>query len=183
MAMPIRTPRAFVSGLGFSAHGWALGAYIGPTTRPIGGATVRLVDHFARHGPVSLVGFSLGGLFARLLAARHPGLVRQVMTVRSPIERPASSVFIPLDPLLGLWRGADLSRLAAEIAAPLMVPPRRSTFAATASSPGQAAGDPYGTAMDNIEVTECRVALGRNPELLAVLGERLAECPTRHAGD
>jgi pimeloyl-ACP methyl ester carboxylesterase len=35
-------------------------------------------------GPVSVVGWSLGGIYARELARQHPGRVRQVITLGSP---------------------------------------------------------------------------------------------------
>jgi pimeloyl-ACP methyl ester carboxylesterase len=68
------------------------------------------------------VAFSMGGLFARLLAAGYPAQIRQAVTVCSPIHQPAGSVWIPLEPFLGLWPGVDLRALLVEIDAPLAVP-------------------------------------------------------------
>ncbi|HRE02936.1 MAG TPA: hypothetical protein PLV68_16675, partial [Ilumatobacteraceae bacterium] len=45
----------------------------------------RLEELHAEHGkPVSLLGQSLGGIFARVLARQYPGMVRQVITLGSP---------------------------------------------------------------------------------------------------
>ena len=57
----------------------------------------------AAGGPVNLVGLSMGGLFARWLAHRHPALVRQVITVCSPFRSPLDSFFLPLRRIAQLW--------------------------------------------------------------------------------
>jgi pimeloyl-ACP methyl ester carboxylesterase len=117
-----RTPRGFISSLGYSAHGWRLGVNLGPTRRLLDGAMNRLTKLANIHGPVSIVGFSMGGLFARLLGARRPDLVRQVITVCSPIHQPAENFWLPLEHFPGTWRGVDLEALTAEAAQKLAVP-------------------------------------------------------------
>ena len=44
------------------------------------------LDRAGRHGPVSLVGWSLGGLYARELAKRQPARVARVITLGSPFS-------------------------------------------------------------------------------------------------
>ena len=56
--------RLFLTSIGYSAHGWNLGVNIGPTKRLLDGAAERLVELSNECGAVSLVGFSMGGLFA-----------------------------------------------------------------------------------------------------------------------
>lgn len=102
--------RAGLAGIGYAAHDWSLGSNLGPTRRLLDGAEDRLIQLALRHGPVSLVGFTLGGLFARWLASRHPGHVRQVVTVCSPFRAPVESVFVSLRPVLPFWRGRDVAR-------------------------------------------------------------------------
>jgi pimeloyl-ACP methyl ester carboxylesterase len=81
--------RRFLTAIGYSAHGCNLGVNIGPTRRLLNGATEHLIELSDEHGPLSIVGFSMGGLFARWVALRMPGRVRQVFTVCSPIYEPA----------------------------------------------------------------------------------------------
>ncbi|MBW4716972.1 alpha/beta hydrolase [Saccharothrix obliqua] len=75
--------RRFLVGLGYDVHGWGLGRNIGPSVDAVRGMRVLLRD-LAAAGPVSLVGWSLGGIFARELAREMPELVRLVVTLGSP---------------------------------------------------------------------------------------------------
>lgn len=73
--------------LGYRTHGWRLGRNIGPTFAAMRGMEARIDDLADRYGrPVSVVGWSLGGVFARALARRRPEHVRQVITLGSPIR-------------------------------------------------------------------------------------------------
>ena len=72
--------------LGYAAYGWGLGTNLGmrPTVR--NALTHRLQKLHAEHqAPVSLIGWSLGGVFAREMARHQPQLVRRVFTLGSPI--------------------------------------------------------------------------------------------------
>jgi pimeloyl-ACP methyl ester carboxylesterase len=79
------TLRLFLARLGYQVHGWGFGRNIGPTDAVLTGMPEllrRLAETTA--GPVSVIGWSLGGVYARELARDHPGLVRQVVTLGSP---------------------------------------------------------------------------------------------------
>jgi pimeloyl-ACP methyl ester carboxylesterase len=80
-----RVLRRFLRRLGYRVEGWALGRNRGPTAAIVDGMP-RLLDRMAvsTGGPVSIVGWSLGGIFARELAREHPDAVRQVITLGSP---------------------------------------------------------------------------------------------------
>src|SRR5260370_18586653 len=66
-------------------RGWALGRNTGPTEEVVAGLPRAVLDHAERTGrPVSLIGWSLGGIYAREMARRHPRKVRQVITLGSP---------------------------------------------------------------------------------------------------
>ena len=70
------------------------------TPRLIAGIERRLLALHAKHGPLNVAGFSLGGIFARLLAHLHPDKVRHVATICSPFREPVDSAFLPLRPFL-----------------------------------------------------------------------------------
>ena len=79
------TLRRWLRGLGYPVVGWELGRNRGPT-KEITEELPRLVQRLAEQhaGPVSVIGQSLGGIYARRLALRVPGLVRQVISLGSP---------------------------------------------------------------------------------------------------
>jgi pimeloyl-ACP methyl ester carboxylesterase len=82
-----RVLRRTLRGLGYRTHGWRLGRNIGPTRSAVTGMRDRLGSLADRYGrPVTLVGWSLGGIFARDLARRTPDAVRQVITLGSPFR-------------------------------------------------------------------------------------------------
>jgi pimeloyl-ACP methyl ester carboxylesterase len=77
--------RRFLTRLGYSVGGWRLGRNLGPTDAIMSGMPRALAEVAERSGgPVSVVGWSLGGIFARELGREHPELVRQVITLGSP---------------------------------------------------------------------------------------------------
>lgn len=72
---------------GHTVKRWGLGFNWGPTQDNVALLEARLCDLCERHGePVVLVGWSLGGLFARELAKRHPDQVAKVVTMGSPFS-------------------------------------------------------------------------------------------------
>src|SRR5262245_20833739 len=77
--------RRVVRLLGYHAVGWNLGRNLGPTDQVIDELPRGLSALAERTGrPVSLIGWSLGGIYARELARQDPALVRQVITLGSP---------------------------------------------------------------------------------------------------
>lgn len=70
---------------GLTVHGWRQGRNIGLTDTLIDGLADRFEDLVARSDePISVVGWSFGGLLARWLAHTHPDDVRQVVCLGSP---------------------------------------------------------------------------------------------------
>jgi pimeloyl-ACP methyl ester carboxylesterase len=77
--------RHFLRRLGYHVHGWSLGRNV-PSERVRAGLAARIEELVARHGSrrISLVGWSLGGIYARQIALVVPASVRQVITLGSP---------------------------------------------------------------------------------------------------
>ncbi len=72
--------------LGYDAVGWEQGVNLGPREDINIGMLIGLNRLFRRsRGKVSLIGHSLGGLYARELAKKFPDRVRSVITLGSPI--------------------------------------------------------------------------------------------------
>lgn len=77
--------RNYIARLGYAAHAWEQGLNLGP--RPgVGESCIRQVQRIHRQyrTPVSLIGWSLGGIYARELAKLLPDAVRMVITLGTP---------------------------------------------------------------------------------------------------
>jgi pimeloyl-ACP methyl ester carboxylesterase len=80
--------RAYLKVLGYDAYAWDLGRNVGGVTR-MRTKLRRRLDHIYRKTgrTVSIVGWSLGGIYARMLALDVPTTVRSVITLGSPFSR------------------------------------------------------------------------------------------------
>ena len=77
--------RHFLRSRGYAATGWGQGINRGLREGVLDRAHERLAELWIEHGrSVSLIGWSLGGLYARELAKRSPELVRVCITLGSP---------------------------------------------------------------------------------------------------
>jgi pimeloyl-ACP methyl ester carboxylesterase len=80
--LPLRTALAEA---GWRVHGWGMGWNRGVRSDTIERLRARL-DEVSPDEPVLLVGWSLGGLFAREVARSYPERVRAVITLGSPFS-------------------------------------------------------------------------------------------------
>ena len=173
-AAPIRDA---LDQLGYRSFGWGLGTNIGPTPWLLADIERRLLALHAELGPLDVAGFSLGGVFARLLAHLHPDKVRQVATICSPFREPVDSAFLPLRPFLRAWRTPDLLEMANRAAQPLPVPgtfifSRNDGIVAWRScvEPSQPE--------DCFEIPGLHVTINRDPDVLGILARRFARDPS-----
>lgn len=80
-----RVLRQALGDSGFRAYGWGLGWNLGARSDILDRLEAQL-DGAAKKGPVTLIGWSLGGLYAREVAKRCPRKVAQVVTLGSPFS-------------------------------------------------------------------------------------------------
>ena len=79
--------RRYLKELGYDTYGWQMGRNTGGVTRMRAALRDRLAEiHAATGRKVSLVGWSLGGIYARDLALRAPDMVRYVVSLGSPFS-------------------------------------------------------------------------------------------------
>jgi pimeloyl-ACP methyl ester carboxylesterase len=77
--------RRYLKELGYDAYAWKMGRNVGGFARMRAALRDRLAEiHAATGRKVSIVGWSLGGVYARDLALQAPELVRYVVTLGSP---------------------------------------------------------------------------------------------------
>lgn len=98
--------RRYLTRLGYAVHGWGLGRNLGPRDGVLEGLQERITFLSERYGgSISLVGHSLGGIFARELAREFPDRVRQVISLGSPFGEGRltasypSRLFMALNPI------------------------------------------------------------------------------------
>jgi pimeloyl-ACP methyl ester carboxylesterase len=173
-----RVLRSVLRRQGYRVHGWRLGRNIGPTARCVQGMRDRLDDLSDRYGrPVSLVGWSLGGIFARDLARRTPDSVRQVITLGSPFrltrhsQSHAARVFDRYSHLHVEHRELPLERDGS----PLPVPATSIYSHLDGIVHWQTCLDTPGDRCENIAVLASHLGLGHNPAALWAIADRLAQ--------
>ena len=84
--------RRFLSYLGYEVHGWKRGRNIRPPGADLPAMVAQILALYAATGsPVSLVGWSRGGIIAREAARQVPHAVRLVITLGSPFAAPHAS--------------------------------------------------------------------------------------------
>jgi dienelactone hydrolase len=79
--------RHYLSELGYVTEAWRMGRNVGGVARMRSLLRERLAEiHAASARKVSIVGWSLGGIYARDLALQAPDMVRYVVTLGSPFS-------------------------------------------------------------------------------------------------
>lgn len=144
-----RPMRWFLDRLGYRTYGWGLGVNTGSrgVSPSLDELLAAAVDEHGR--PASLVGWSLGGVYASALAARAQHRVRSLITLgsplggrrRLPVGVPTTSVYSRSDSIVP-WRSSLL---------------------------------PAGPLRENIEVRGSHLGLGHNPPVLVVVADRLSQ--------
>ena len=172
--------------LGYTVHGWGQGVNRGPTVGSVAALRGRL-STLAREsgGPVSVIGWSLGGMYAYELARRNPANVRQVITLGSPapsrgrrrsatttasqiVEAAAhSGVLIPVTPRPWRETGSLRVPVTAVYSRTDGVVAWRSCLLAAAPR------------RQNIAVHSSHLGLGHNPAVVHLVTDRLAQPPGR----
>lgn len=77
--------RRFLARRGYAVHGWGQGVNLGPRDGVLEDLQERFLDLASRYAqPLTLIGHSLGGIFAREIAREYPEKVRHVISLGSP---------------------------------------------------------------------------------------------------
>lgn len=171
--------RHYLSSLGYETEGWGQGLNFGPRAGVLEAAKARVKAAATRSkGPVSLVGWSLGGIYAREIAKELPELVRGVITLGTPFAGPPKST--------NAWRLYELvsqrnidrerEKFDLPVAPPL---PTTSIFSKTdgiVSWQGSIQSAVEGHAQtENIEVIASHFGIGLNPSAWWAVADRLAQ--------
>ena len=168
--------RSYLTDQGYDVHGWGLGRNMGlkPGLEKRMKACLREL-HETSGRKVSVVGWSLGGVYAREIASELPDAVRSVITLGSPLHGNPRAT--------NAWRvyelasgqsidDPDLKKLRDE-------PPPVPTTSIFSRSDGivawQCSVEPTTDRSENIEVVGSHCGLGVNAAVLYAVADRLAQ--------
>lgn len=176
-----RPLRQYLRSWGYDAYRWDLGRNIGVIRDGDleGALDERLLDLYNSSGQkVSLVGWSLGGLLAREVARRNRKLVRNVITLGSPLGDPK---------LTTLWRvfeflagvkvtDAQISRRTRQLRKPIQGVPTTAIYSRTdAVVSHRIARLPAGRQTESIGIAGSHLGMGFNPVVLYAIADRLRQ--------
>ena len=172
--------RRFLGEHGYATHPWELGRNLGPREGVEDRLMERLREVRRDHGRrVSLIGWSLGGIYARMLANRNPDDVRCVVTLGSPFAaNPRANK---------VWRlfewvsGQRIDGIDPETLRQIRETPPVPTTSIYSVSDGvtswRCCVDKEGPRAENIRVPGSHCGLGANPLVLHAVLDRLAQKP------
>ncbi len=173
-----RPLRRFLDKIGYKSHRWKLGCNFG-SPKFVDKCLTRLEEVYKAEGrKVSIIGWSLGGVYAREVARRAPEMVRQVITLGSPfagIKKKNNVSWI-----YTILSGKRVEDLNDEAISQIMEPPPVPSTAIFSK------GDGIVSWMDcqelqespitqNIQVKGSHCGLGFNPSVLLCLADRLSQ--------
>jgi len=173
-----RPLRAFLRNRGYAVSGWRLGRNLGLRPGLQQAMTDLLEETNDTYGrKVSLVGWSLGGLYARQLAKMNPERVRSVITLGSPFAGSPKST--------NAWRVYEMAsgRRADDederFGGSLAVPPPVPTTAIFSRTDGicawQVCREKASAQSESIEVESSHCGMGHHPAAVYAVADRLAQ--------
>lgn len=176
--------RAHCQKLGYDAFDWGQGFNTGPRGELaawLEGLAHQISDQLAKHEkPATLIGWSLGGLYARELGKLLAPRLRQVITIATPFNGCA-------DDGSAAWLSSVLGGGAARIDPSwiqrLRIPPPIRTTSIYSRSDGVVAWetcrhDKRSRLVQDIEVDGSHMGMGWNQQVLNIVADRLGQ----HAG-
>lgn len=168
--------RNYISQRGYACHAWDQGLNLGP--RP--GVLERCVERVQRlraeyRQPVSLVGWSLGGVYAREIAKAVPDDVRQVVTLGTPFaESPKATNAWRLYEFTSGQRIDDDERVTRLRRTPPV--PTTSIYSRTDGVVAWRCSVERDSARsENIEIHSSHFCMAMNPAALYAIADRLAQ--------
>ncbi len=172
--------RRFLRSRGYTPYAWEQGLNFGPRHGVLDRCRALLQTTVRRHRePVSLLGWSLGGLYARELAKEQAEHTRCVITLGTPFAgHPRATNAWRLYELVSGQATHDEALLAQLREAPPC--PTTSIYSRSDGIVAWQCSVQDGHAqVENIEVPASHIGMGVNPLVLAAVADRLAQHPAR----
>jgi pimeloyl-ACP methyl ester carboxylesterase len=167
--------RRYLQAQGYSAHEWGLGRNLGPRPGVLEACRDKIKRLRAESGrKVSLIGWSLGGIYAREMAKELPDDVRSVITLGTPFRGSPRAT--------NAWRvyelasGETVDTINREEIAQSPPVPTTSIFSRTDGVVAwQCSVEREAAFVENIEVEASHIGLGVHPAVLYAVSDRLAQ--------
>ncbi|AEG93790.1 esterase/lipase family protein [Ramlibacter tataouinensis] len=173
--------RRFLMASGFHAHCWGRGVNTGPEGLFDDWMAALVDDVRALHRrsgrAVSLVGWSLGGVYAREIAKLAPRAVRQVITLGTPFAAMGGGA-THAESLYKLM-GGNTSQLTPQLQARLRQTPPVPTTSVYSRTDGVVSWrgciEKKGPVTESVEVSASHLGMATNPEVMRLVADRLAQ--------
>ena len=175
-----RFVRKYLKSLGFKTYKWDLGVNM-INSKYLPKLTERLDEIYEKHQEkVSLVGWSGGGILAKIIANRHPDKVAQLITIGSPVWG-VKNMNTPLVRMLEFLRGKTLKERNEKFLQELEEVPRVPITCIYTKTDGLL---PWKHCMEaetlradikNIEVFGSHIGMGANASILFTVAHALGE--------
>lgn len=178
--------RRYLKKQNFNVYSWDLGRNPGLRDDIYQKLEQRVIELYGQHQEkISLVGWSLGGIYARTLAHRVPDYIRQVVTLGSPFNlahpKDASEIEIS-GPILKLYEklNPNIKTDALLHGEPVWeLPPPVPSTSIYSESDGIAAWrycvDPILPRTENLRISGSHTGMTHNPFIFYAVSERLAQ--------
>lgn len=174
--------RHFLTDIGYDARPWGMGRNLGPrdgmdTMLDQLARLVHSVSESSGGQQVSIVGWSLGGIYAREMAKLAPGIVRQVITLGTPFKSEVGGT--NADFLYELLT-KDVSHKDPDILRKIAEPPPVPFTSIYSKTDGvvhwESSIETDGQQYENIEIPgACHLGLGHNPISMYIIANRLTQ--------
>lgn len=166
--------RSFLSNRGHRAEGWGLGTNNGDIDRLLEGSADLVRQRYETTGrKVNIVGWSLGGVFAREIARELPAMVHKAATFGTPLHGPRFTG--SLHP----YSEAELQYIESQIEKRRTQPIEVPLTTIYSSNDGivnwQTCIDHESPNNKNVKVTSTHIGMGVDPEVWLLLAEFFAE--------
>lgn len=167
--------RRYLGRLGYDARGWGLGTNTGDPMRDarlLTDTVTRWAEESGR--PVSLVGWSLGGVIAREIARRRPELVHRVIIYGTPVVGGPSHTAVAGRYTHEVRHEATQMTRRLDAQRPITVPVTAIFSRRDGIVSWRACLDRVSPDVEHVEVRSTHIGMGVDPDVWAVVAERLS---------
>lgn len=174
--------RTFLHDIGYDAQPWNLGRNLGPREgmpKMMAALEARLHEIYIASGnrEVSIIGWSLGGIYARELGKLQPAITRQVITLGTPFK--ASAGGTNAASLYEVLSG-DNSHKDPNVISQIAIPPTIPFTSIYSKTDGvvhwECSIEDAGPTTENIEIIGAsHLGLGHNPIVMYIISDRLSK--------